>query len=101
MDLERLKEVCLSSSSNGGVKETEITEICEPTDDGDYGIVQKVQHETKSNKNLQNDMIIYDIVKLLIIALLEQDTPEEAFVMDFGTALAINTLISWGILVEV
>ena len=59
------------------------------------------QTETKVNKNPQNDMIIYDIVKILMISLLENDNIEEMFQMDFGTALAINTLINWEILEEI
>ena len=46
-------------------------------------------------------MIVYDFVKLLIISLLENEGVEENFQYDFGTTLAINTLLSWGILEEI
>ena len=66
LNLERLKEVCLTPSSEYGGK----------------------------------DMIVYDIVKLIIISLLENSNTEVDFQNDFGTVFAINTLLSWGILEE-
>ena len=45
-------------------------------------------------------MIVYDIVKLIIISLLENSNTEVDFQYDFGTVFAINTLLSWGILEE-
>ena len=101
LDFDRLSELCLNSSSKNGQRETEITEIYEPADNGEYVISQKVQREGRTNRNLQNDQIMYDIVKLLILTLLEKETPESMFEMDMGTALAINTLISWGALIEI
>lgn len=100
-NLNKIKEVCLTASQNSGSNEIEITNVYETNGDGDYTLASKVEHETKVNKNPQNDMIIYDIVKILMISLLENDNIKEMFQMDFGTALAINTLISWGILEEI
>ena len=100
VNLERLKEVSLTSSSENGAREVEITQVYEPDGGGDYTISSRVEHETKVSKTPQNDMIVYDFVKLLIISLLENEGVEENFQYDFGTVLAINTLISWGILEE-
>lgn len=100
LNLERLKEVSLTSSSENGAREVEITQVYEPDGGGDYTISSRVEHETKVSKTPQNDMIIYDFVKLLIISLLENEGVEGNFQYDFGTVLAINTLISWGILEE-
>ena len=100
LNLERLKEVSLTSSSENGAREVEITQVYEPDGSGDYTISSRVEHETKVSKTPQNDMIVYDFVKLLIISLLENEGVEENFQYDFGTVLAINTLISWGILEE-
>lgn len=100
-NLEKVKEVCLTASQDSGSNEVEITNVYETNGDGDYTLASKVEHETKVNKNPQNDMIVYDIVKLLIISLLENDNIEETFQYDFGTSLAINTLLSWGILEEI
>ena len=99
LNLEKLKEICLSSSSEGGAKEYEISQVYETQDNGELTLSSKVEHETKAMGNPQNDMIVYDIVKMLIVSLLENDTPEAEFVdFDFGTAFAINTLLSWGVL---
>lgn len=100
LNLERLKEVCLTPSSEYGGKEMEITQVYEPDSSGDFAISSRVEHETKVNKTPQNDMIVYDIVKLIIISLLENENSEAEFQYDFGTAFAINTLLSWGILEE-
>ena len=100
-NLERLKEVSLTPSSENGAREIEITQVYEPDGGGDYTISSRVEHETKVSKTPQNDMIVYDFVKLLIISLLENEGVEENFQYDFGTTLAINTLLSWGILEEI
>lgn len=100
-DFEKLKEVCLTSSKDGVNKEVEISQAYEPNDDGDLVVSNKVEHETRIFGNQQNDMIIYDIVKVLVISLLENNQDEETFTMDFGTCLTMNTLIRWGILIEV
>ena len=99
-NLEKLKEVCLTSSDKGG-RELEITQVYEPLEDGEMVISSRVEHETKVSKTLQNDMIVYDIVKLFITSLLDKNSVNEnEYEMDFSTALAINTLLSWGILEE-
>lgn len=100
LNFERLKEVCLSSSSDGISKEMEITQVYEPDSSGEFSISSRVEHETKANKNLQNDLIIYEIVKLLILSLLENNNIEDGFKFDFSTAFAVNTLLSWGVLEE-
>jgi len=100
-DLARLKEVCLTSSKDGVNKEYEISHAYEQNEDGDLVLSNKVEHETKIFGNQQNDMIIYDVVKVLVIALLENNQDEDNFVLDFGTCLTINTLINWGILIEI
>lgn len=101
LNLEKLKEVCLTSSSDGLAREMEITQVYEPDSQGEFSMSSRVEHETKVNKNPQNDMIIYDIVKLLILSLLENNNTEDTFNFDFSTALAVNTLLSWGVLEEI
>jgi hypothetical protein len=96
---EKLKEVCLTASDTGA-KEVEITQVYEPLKDGELSISSRVEHETKLNKTLQNDMIMYDIVKLLVTTLLDKNLLEDEYQMDFSSALAINTLLSWGVLEE-
>lgn len=100
LNLEKMKEVCLTPSSEYGAKEMEITQVYEPDSTGEFSMASRVEHETKVNKTPQNDMIVYDIVKLIIISLLENESTEAEFQLDFGTAFAINTLLNWGILEE-
>lgn len=101
LNLAKLKEVCLSSSSEGGTKEIQIAQTYEMDEQGDFELLSKVEHETKTIGNTQNDMIIYDIVKLLILSLLENDSTMDDLKITFGLQLAINTLVSWGILEEI
>jgi hypothetical protein len=68
---------------------------------GEFGLQTKVEHETKTMGSSQNDMIIYDIVKLLIVSILENNSTEQGFEITFGLQTAINTLLAWGILEEI
>lgn len=102
LNLENLKKVCLTASSEGGTKEIQIAQTYELDDINDtLNLTQKIEHETKTLGNTQNDMIIYDIVKLLIISLLEKDQTKKEFELTFGTQIAINTLVEWGILEKI
>ena len=101
INLLKLKEVCLSSSNEGGTKEIQIAQTYEMDDSGEFELQTKVEHETKTIGNAQNDMIIYDIVKILVISLLENTSTEQDFEITFGHQLAVNTLVSWGILEEI
>jgi hypothetical protein len=100
-NLEKLKEVCLTPSSEQGGREMEITNVYEPTSDGEYVISSKVEHETKVSKTLQNDMIVYDFVKIFILTLIENDFTEKKFEKTLGLTLSFNTLMRWGILEEI
>jgi hypothetical protein len=100
LNLANLKKICLSSMSEEGAKEIEITNAYETSDTGELTLSTKVEHEVKSIGNPQNDMIIYDVVKIVILSLLEDNTTEVEQKLTFGTVLAINTLIHWGILEE-
>jgi hypothetical protein len=112
-DLEAIKKLCFLSDAQKG-KETEIVESYKTNNMGILELTSKDTKEIKGSGNPQNDMIIYDIVKLLMTALLsnstnpqipyEEDEEEEVevdFIMDFSTALSFNTCIMCGILVEV
>ena len=101
INLVKLKEICLSSSSEGGIKEIQIAQTYEANSNDELELMTKVEHETKTIGNTQNDMIIYDIVKILIISLLENTETEENMEITFGTQIAINTLLSWGILEKI
>ena len=94
--------MCLPTNKDlGGTREYEISQVYELGEDGDLNLSSKVEHETKSSTNPQNDMIVYDVIKMLIVSLLENNGTEKEFEYDFGTAFALNTLISIGVVVEV
>ena len=101
IDLDKFKSVCTPITNDFGTREYEISQVYEPDADGELSISSKVEHETKGTGNPQNDMIVYDVVKLLLVSILENDQPEEDFEYDFGTVFALNTLISWGVIKEV
>ena len=101
-DLDAIKKFCLISSDQNG-KETEVTEGYDADDNGALTLSSKILREVKSNGNPQNDMIIYDVVKLFIMRLLENESKEHEFEcdIDFSTALAINTMLKWKLLIEI
>lgn len=101
LNLNKFKEVCTPIPSEFGPREYEVSQVYERTDDGDFSMQSKVEHETKSAGNQQGDMIVYDVVKMLVLSLLENDKPEKEFEYDFGTTFAINTLLMWGVLEEI
>jgi hypothetical protein len=101
INLDKLKEVCLSSSKEGATKEIQIAQTYEMDDTGELELQTKVEHETRTVGIPQNDMIVYDIVKILIISLLENTDTIKDFTITFGLQIALNTLLSWGILEKV
>lgn len=102
IDFEAFKRVCIPTNKDlVGTREYEISHVYELGDDGELNMSSKVEHETKSSNNQQNDMIVYDVIKMLIVSLLENNGTEKDFEYDFGTAFALNTLISIGVVVEV
>lgn len=102
LNLEKLKEVCFSSSLDGkGTKEIEISQAYERQDNGEFALSSKLEHETKMFGNTQNDMAVYDVVKLLLVSILETNAPEDDHFNSLSLSLSINTLLSWGILEEI
>ena len=108
-DLEKIKALCITSDKERG-GEVEIMEVHEPDNKGSLQLASKTVHEVKSTGNPQNDTIVYDMVKLFIVALLSCDAEidpndtREGLVLkqlDFGTRLAFNTLIESGLLYEI
>ena len=96
LNLMKLKDVCITPRNEDGNNELEISQAYEADDNGELRLSSKVEHETRTYGSSQNDVIIYDFVKLLIISLLEYNGPEE--IEDLGTIVTVNTLIYWGIL---
>lgn len=94
-DLLKIKEVCY----NGTESDREITEGYENSNDGKgLTMVNKIIREYKSNNNDQNSMIIYDVVKLLILKLLDGEDLE--IESNIGLNFALNTCLREGIIIE-
>lgn len=101
LDIDAFKKVCIPTNKDlSGSREYEISQVYEAGEDGELNITSKVEHETKGSTNPQNDMIVYDVIKMLLMSILGNDKVEEEFEYDFGTAFALNTLLSIGVLVE-
>ncbi len=101
INLERFKTVCTPKTMELGTREYEISQMYETNAEGELGLQSKIEHETKGMGNPQNDMIVYDVVKMLLLAILENDKPPKEFTFDLGTSVAINTLLYWGVLEEI
>lgn len=101
LNLDAFKAVCTPTTKELRTSEYEISQVYESDENGELNMSSKVEHETKGNGNPQNDMIVYDVVKMLLVSLLENDKTEDNFEYDFGTTFALNTLISWGVITEV
>jgi len=100
-DLDAIKKFCIESVAQKE-SEHEITETYEKDEKGDMDITAKILREVKTNGNPQNDMIIYDVVKVFILRLMDNDIIyEKEEQLDFSTSLAVNTLIKCKLLVEV
>lgn len=100
INLSKLKELCLSSSNDIGSKEIQIVQTYDADEVEGLSLSQKIEHETKSMGGNQNGMI-YEILKLMIITILENNDGIKDFNPTFGTAFAINTLIEWGIITKI
>lgn len=93
-----------ANGENGKNKETEIIDIYEMDADNSPKIVSKQTREVKSNSPTQNENIRYDLIKMFISVLLENNTDvknDDEITFDIGTSLAFNTLLDNGYLYEI
>lgn len=95
IDFNQFKKICLISS-NENSREKEITNGYTLEDDG-LLLTSKIERELKSEGNPQNDIIMWDLVKILITKILEGDAKE----MTPSLSIAFNTLIMNNILIEI
>jgi len=103
LNLEKIKNFCLTSDKEKG-GQVEVMEVQEPGDNGILGVVSKTVHEVKSTGNPQNDTISYDLIKLFIVTLLDNDVKYTEKTIDdltFGMRLSFNTLVEAGFLYEI
>ena len=97
LNLSKLREICLLSSTDIGNKEIQIVQTYDVDVDEGLSLSQKIEHETKSMGGNLNGMV-YEILKLFIITLLENTESVKEFTPTFGTTFVINTLLEWDIL---
>lgn len=102
LNLERINEFCLVSGNKAG-NEKEITEAYENDENGEFRLTSRINREITSPGNSQEDMIIYDFVKTMVMKLIDTNmsvmsTESHA---DFGFALAFNSLVAYGMLEEI
>lgn len=93
-DVKKIKDVCFVENES----DREITEGFEHDGNG-LSMTSKIIREYRSNSNDQNSMIVYDVVKLLILKILESDSTD--FNDNLGLVIAINTCIDMGIIYEI
>ena len=102
LNIKKINEFCLVSSGKNG-NEREITEAYENDENGEFRLSSKINREIPTTGNSQEDMIVYDFIKSLVVKLLDcevktKDTEKE---VNFGFAIAFNTLVSEGMIEEI
>lgn len=95
VDFDVLKTMCVQADKTPAT-EKEVTEIYDATEDGGLDASQKVIRELKRPGSAQNDTIMYDFVKVMLLQLLEMPSRDSCD-MSFGDSLALNSLIKCGI----
>lgn len=102
LNIEKINSFCLVSSGKSS-NEGEITEAYETDENGVFHLTSKINREVTSNGNSQDDMIVYDFIKVLVTKLLESqvNTSDTENQVDFGFALAFNTLLAEGMIEEI
>lgn len=100
INIDKIKEICFPRQDEG-IKQVDITEEYEAPENGDgISMVSKVAHETKTTGNIgtPTDNSLFEMVKIMILSLVDITSTEKFFSKDFGTVLSINTLLACGIL---
>lgn len=102
LNINKINEFCLVSSGKNG-NEREITEAYENDENGEFRLSSKINREITTAGNSQEDMIVYDFIKVLVSKLLDcnVDTRDTENDVDFGFALAFNTLLTEGMIEEI
>ena len=102
LNIKKINEFCFVSSGKTG-KESEITEAYESDESDEFHLTSKINREIKTAGNPQEDMIVYDFVKSLVMRIIDDEAKVTATAndIDFGFALAFNTLLSEGMIEEI
>jgi hypothetical protein len=98
--VDKIIEFCLKSE-NKNVRDSEITEGYEKlTDESNVlTLTSRVIRENTGTSNPQNDMITYDIFKMLLSILLGQEATSNPE-LNVSFAIAFNTMLEMGFLIE-
>ena len=99
-DVNKIIEFSLKSEEKN-IRDSEITEGYEKLDEESnvLTLTSRVIRENTGTSNPQNDMITYDIFKMMLSVLLGQDSESSPF-QNISFALAFNTMLEMGFLVE-
>ena len=101
-NLDKINDYCLVSSTKPG-NESEITEAYESDENGDFRLTSKINREITTAGNSQDDVIMYDFVKTMVMKLIDTSMPVSSVETqaDFGFAIAFNTMLSYGMIEEI
>lgn len=101
IDIDKIIEFCLKSE-NKNVRDSEITEGYEKlTDDSNVlTLTSRVIRENTGTSNPQNDMITYDIFKMILAVILGQEATSNPE-LNVSYIIAFNTLMQMGMIVEI
>ena len=101
LDVNKMIEFCLKSE-NKNVRDSEITEGYEKlTEESNVlTLTSRVIRENTGTSNPQNDMITYDILKMLLSIVLGQEASSNPM-LNVSFAVAFNTMLEMGFLIEI
>ncbi len=101
IDIDKIIEFCLKSE-NKNVRDSEITEGYEKlTDESNVlTLTSRVIRENTGTSNPQNDMITYDIFKMILAVILGQEATSNPE-LNVSYIIAFNTLMQMGMIVEI
>lgn len=101
IDIDKIIEFCLKSEDKS-VRDSEITEGYEKlTEESNVlTLTSRVIRENTGTSNPQNDMITYDIFKMILSIILGQDAASNPE-MNVSYIIAFNTLMQMGVIVEI
>ena len=102
LNIDKINKFCLTSSEKKS-NEREITEGYETDENGEFRLSSKINREITRDGNSQEDVIMYDLIKMLVTNLIDSETKatNDENDIDFGFALAFNTLMAEEMIEEI
>lgn len=98
INLNKILEFYSNTESNKS-KESEIVDTYEIDSTNTARLIGKQIREAKSNQPAQNETIKYDLIKMFLTVLLDNDN--RTIDVDLGTNLAFNTLLENDFIYEI